>query len=70
MSDQRTFEITYTKNGEEKSFIVKKDRLLDGEEWALVANRFHIPLRDGEPQTMKSLCIASGYTNVKLSELP
>lgn len=70
MSEQRTFEITYTKNGERKSFIVQKERLLEGDEWGLLAKRFNIPLRDGEPQTFKTLCIASGYTDVTITEQP
>lgn len=75
MSELRTFEISYTKDGERKSFTERVDHFYENDEWQLVAARFHITIRDQHrddkaPQTFKTMCIASGYTDVTFVERP
>lgn len=75
MSQLRTFEINYTKNGERKSFIAQVGHFYEDDEWSLVAQKFKIPLKDKHPddndlQTFKSLCIGAGYTKVTFIEQP
>lgn len=74
MPELRTFEITYTKDSERKSFVERVANFYQDDEWRLVTKRFNIPLRDlhpgQEPQTSKSMCISSGYTDVTFVELP
>ncbi|ALI04560.1 hypothetical protein C1Y08_28660 [Pseudomonas sp. FW306-02-F02-AA] len=71
----RTFEISYTKDGKRKTFIEQVDHFYENDEWRLVAQRFHIPIRDQHredkaPQTHKTMCIAAGYTDVAFIEQP
>ena len=74
MPDLRTFEISYTKNGERKTFVEQVDSFNPDDEWLLVVQRFRIPLRDKhadqEAHTWKKLCIETGYTDVTFVELP
>ena len=75
MSELRTFEISYTKDGERKSFTERVDHFYENDEWQLVAARFHITIRDQHrddkaAQTFKTMCIASGYTDVTFVERP
>ncbi|MGQ3321897.1 hypothetical protein ACT4MW_21395 [Pseudomonas brassicacearum subsp. neoaurantiaca] len=75
MPDVRNFEISYTKDGERKTFVEQADHFYEDDEWLLVAQRFNIPLKDqplGDrtPQTFKTLCIGSGYTDVSYIEIP
>lgn len=74
MPDLRTFEISYTKNDERKSFIEQAKQLYQNDEWRLVAQKSKIALKDlhrGEdPQTWKSMCIDAGYTDVTFVEIP
>ncbi|MGY2190517.1 MULTISPECIES: hypothetical protein [Pseudomonas] len=75
MSELRTFEISYTKDGERKSFIERADHFYENDEWKLVAARFHITIRDQHrddktPQTFKTMCIAEGFTDVTYVEQP
>jgi hypothetical protein len=71
----RTFEISYTKNGERKTFVEQVDYFHENDEWRLVAGRFNIPIRDQHrddktPQTHKTMCIAAGYADVTFVEQP
>lgn len=74
MAELRTFEITYTKNAERKTFVEQVPSFYQDDEWRLVAQRFKIPLRDQQPgeagQSWKSMCISSGYTEVTFVETP
>jgi len=75
MSESKTFEISYTKDGERKSFIARADHFYDNDEWRLVAERFHITIKDQyrddkTPQTFKSMCISDGFTDVTFVEQP
>lgn len=63
------------KDGERKTFVEQADHFYEDDEWLLVAQRFNIPLKDqplGDrtPQTFKTLCIGSGYTDVSYIETP
>lgn len=74
MPNLRTFEISYTKNGERKNFVAQVANFYQDDEWLLVVQRFNIPLRDkhpeDEPLTWKKLCIETGYTDVTFVEQP
>ncbi|MNN44136.1 hypothetical protein D3C81_1584140 [compost metagenome] len=74
MAELRTFEITYTKNAERKTFVEQVANFYQDDEWRLVATRFNIPNRDlaqgQEPETWKTKCISSGYTDVTFVETP
>ncbi len=75
MPDLRTFEISYTKNGDRKTFAKQVEHFNENDEWALVAQKFQIPFKDqlrGNeiPQTFKTVCIDAGYTDVTFVEQP
>ena len=75
MPDTRNFEISYTKNGERKTFIQQADHFYENDEWQIVAQRFSIPLKDQAwddktPQTFKTMCIGAGYTDVSYVKIP
>ncbi len=75
MPSLRTFEISYTKDGQRKTFTAVTENLYDHDEWRLVAQRFYIVLKDQDPedktpQTWKSLCLDAGYTDVSFLEIP
>jgi hypothetical protein len=74
MPKLRTFEISYTKNGERNTFSVQTENFYDHEEWRLVASRFYLShsndrAEDETPQTWKSLCQDAGYTDVTFVEI-
>lgn len=75
MPDTRNFEISYTKNGDRKTFVHQADHFYANDEWKIVAQRFNIPVKDkawGDetPQTFKTMCIDSGYTDVTYTQIP
>lgn len=75
MPKLRTFEISYTKNGERNTFSVQTENFYDHEEWRLVASRFYLSHSDDQAegealQTWKSLCEDAGYTDVTFVEIP
>lgn len=75
MPGLRTFEISYSKNGERKTFVEKAENFYEHDEWRLVAQRFYIVPEDQHPeneapQTWKSVCLDAGYTDVSFVEVP
>ncbi|MGU9821118.1 hypothetical protein [Pseudomonas sp. LF090] len=75
MSELRTFEISYTKDEARKTFVKQVEHFNDGDEWALVAQKFQIPFKDQSrgnktPQTFRTVCIDTGYTDVTFVEKP
>ncbi|ROM84858.1 hypothetical protein BK652_09760 [Pseudomonas brassicacearum] len=75
MQTLRNFEISYTKDGERKTFAVQDDHFYENDEWRLVAQRFNIVGTDQHwgdktPQTHKTRCLAAGYSDVTYVETP
>lgn len=75
MSDLRNFEISYTKDGDRKTFVHQADHFYEDDEWQVIVLRFGIPMKDQAwgsqtRQTFRTMCIDSGYTDVSYVEIP
>lgn len=75
MPGLRTYEISYSKNGERKTFSVEAEKFYEHDEWRLIAHRFYLVVKEeqsesGTPQTWKSICLDAGYTDVTFLEVP